>query len=218
MDALSIATHGFLVSDVLVVESEPIILYGRLTLMQIKHYIGDTGKTIIINCGEDISGATSTKIKVKKPDGVTTTWNASIYAMGGRYNYIKYVTVGPTVTDESVDSAISGTLVVAHYPVTTPGNIALYTGATLTDTLIPGTPVGNVVTFSGAVGNSATLNILTGSLLITANPGINHAKFSYVFSGDFNVSGKYELQAYVETGDFRGHGTTDYIVVSERFD
>jgi hypothetical protein len=33
-----------------------------------KHYIGDIGTIITVDCGTTISGATNTKLKVKKPD------------------------------------------------------------------------------------------------------------------------------------------------------
>lgn len=42
-----------------------------------KVYIGDTGTSVILDCGQDISSATARTIEVKKPDGSTTTWTAS---------------------------------------------------------------------------------------------------------------------------------------------
>ena len=54
-----------------------------------KVYVGDIGTDIIVDCGEDISTATKTKISVKKPDGSKVLWSASIY----NTNYLKYTTV-----------------------------------------------------------------------------------------------------------------------------
>ena len=34
-----------------------------------KYYVGDTGTDIIVDCGTAITGATNTKLKVKKSDG-----------------------------------------------------------------------------------------------------------------------------------------------------
>jgi hypothetical protein len=189
--------------------------------MNIKHYIGEIGKVIIVNCGEDISGSSVAHIKIKKPDDTLTTWKGEVYTMGGKANYIRYISVGPSVTDESVDDAIDSSLVITHYPVTTAGNVILYLGETSVDTLVPSDPVDNVVTFSGSSSHIASLNLETGVLSIASDrQGVtfNHATFNYTFSGDFNLSGKYEIQAYIEKGDFKGYGVTDYLVISELFD
>ena len=53
-----------------------------------KVYAGDVGTEIILNCGSDISGATATLIKAKKPDGTTVNWTAAVY----NSNYLRYVT------------------------------------------------------------------------------------------------------------------------------
>lgn len=44
-----------------------------------KFYVGDYGTDIIVECGEDISGATGTVIKYRKPDNKTGEWVATIY-------------------------------------------------------------------------------------------------------------------------------------------
>jgi len=54
-----------------------------------KHYIGEIGTDIIVDCGQDITGATNTELVVKKPDGSIVTWTATIY----NTNYLKYTTV-----------------------------------------------------------------------------------------------------------------------------
>lgn len=53
-----------------------------------KTYVGDTGTEIILNCGTDISTATSVKINYKKPAGTTGSWTGAVY----NTNYIKYTT------------------------------------------------------------------------------------------------------------------------------
>lgn len=55
--------------------------------MSNKVYVGDIGLKIIVDCGEDITGATTTSLKVQKPDGTTTSWSpANIY----NSNYLRY--------------------------------------------------------------------------------------------------------------------------------
>jgi hypothetical protein len=221
MDALSLITGGLTSDSIVYVEKEPIILFGRLHTMNIKHYVGEVGKTIIVNCGEDISGSSVAHIKIKKSDDSVTTWKGEVYTMGGKANYIRYISVGSDVVGEIVDDAIDSSLVVAHYPVTTAGNIDLYYEDEVVDTLIPSDPVDGVVTFSGESTHTASLNLETGVLsIVSGGRGVDFssAKFGYIFSGDFNLPGKYEIQAYIERGDFKGYGVTDYLVISELFD
>jgi hypothetical protein len=42
-----------------------------------KTYVGDTGTTIVLDCGQDISAATQRTIEVRKPNRTTTTWAAT---------------------------------------------------------------------------------------------------------------------------------------------
>ena len=44
-----------------------------------KHYVGEIGTSIILDCGINIVGASEISIKVKKPDGALSSWDASIY-------------------------------------------------------------------------------------------------------------------------------------------
>lgn len=67
------------------------------------------GLDIIIDMGTDISAATTTDIKVKKPDGTTATWTGAVY----NTNYIKYTTVADDLDQAGVyqlqpDLVISG--------------------------------------------------------------------------------------------------------------
>ena len=52
------------------------------------HYVGEIGTEIIVDCGVNITGATPTTLKVKKPDGTEVEWTATIY----NSNYLKYTT------------------------------------------------------------------------------------------------------------------------------
>ena len=54
-----------------------------------RHYVGEVGTVITVDCGSDISGATGTILKVRKPDGTEVEWTATIYDS----NYLRYTTV-----------------------------------------------------------------------------------------------------------------------------
>lgn len=43
-----------------------------------KIYVGDIGTVILVDCGTVITGATNTKLKIKKPDGSKVEWTATI--------------------------------------------------------------------------------------------------------------------------------------------
>lgn len=43
-----------------------------------KPYVGDIGTVINIDCGENIAGGTSYKFLVRKPQGDTTEWTATL--------------------------------------------------------------------------------------------------------------------------------------------
>lgn len=42
------------------------------------HYVGDIGTLVILDVGTDVSTATAMSIKVKKPSGITTVWDAEL--------------------------------------------------------------------------------------------------------------------------------------------
>lgn len=44
-----------------------------------KIYVGSTGVILEVTTGIDITGATTTTLKVKKPDDTLVTWTATIY-------------------------------------------------------------------------------------------------------------------------------------------
>ena len=54
-----------------------------------KMYIGDVGTILIIDCQTNIADATSTLIKVRKPDETDHDWVTTIY----NSNYLKYTVV-----------------------------------------------------------------------------------------------------------------------------
>lgn len=46
-----------------------------------KHYVGETGSSLLLDCGVLIGSATFQYIKYRKPDAVTSgTWSASLYS------------------------------------------------------------------------------------------------------------------------------------------
>ncbi len=61
-----------------------------------KMYVGDIGTEFIVDCGSDLTGATTTDLRVKKPDGTVETWAAAIY----NTNYLKYTIVSGDLDQE----------------------------------------------------------------------------------------------------------------------
>lgn len=43
-----------------------------------KHYVGEIGTEVLLDTASDLTGATDTKIKCKKPDGTVVEWTATI--------------------------------------------------------------------------------------------------------------------------------------------
>ncbi len=54
-----------------------------------KHHVGDIGTPILVDVGEDISGATEQKLYVQKPSGRLEVWTATVEGT----NFLKHVTV-----------------------------------------------------------------------------------------------------------------------------
>lgn len=54
-----------------------------------KIYVGNEGGVILLDTKTDITGATSVKIAVKKPDNTEVEWSAAVYDS----NFVKYTTV-----------------------------------------------------------------------------------------------------------------------------
>ena len=55
-------------------------------------FMGDVGTIILLNTGEDLSTATSTKIRMRKPSGSVIELTAVVY----NTTYLKYITVAAT--------------------------------------------------------------------------------------------------------------------------
>jgi hypothetical protein len=85
-----------------------------------KIYKDEIGLAIILNCGQDVSGATGVKIKAKKPDKTEVEWDAEVYDT----KYIKYLT-------EDGDLDLPGTYYLQAYMTlgdwTGPGNTVALT-------------------------------------------------------------------------------------------
>jgi hypothetical protein len=64
-----------------------------MTALASKVYVGDVGTVVMLNCGADISGAT-TSIQVRKPDGSDVVWDSTVY----NTNYVKH-----TITSGELD-------------------------------------------------------------------------------------------------------------------
>lgn len=58
-----------------------------------KHYVGDIGVNITINCQQNISTATNRTIEFTKPDGSTASVAGTIHAS----NYLRFTTVSGTL-------------------------------------------------------------------------------------------------------------------------
>jgi len=54
--------------------------------MHNKHYIGEIGTVILVDCGCDISSSTVHELKIKKPSGTEVSWNAEVVDK----NFLKY--------------------------------------------------------------------------------------------------------------------------------
>jgi hypothetical protein len=63
-----------------------------------RHYVGNIGTEILVNCGSEITGATNLKLKVKKPDGTEVEWTAAIDGT----DHLKYTTL-------AADFSVAGT-------------------------------------------------------------------------------------------------------------
>lgn len=54
-----------------------------------KHYVGEVGAEITVDCKSNIAGATVKQLKVKKPDNTLAIWNAEIEGT----NFLKYISL-----------------------------------------------------------------------------------------------------------------------------
>lgn len=63
-----------------------------------KHYVGDVGTEITVDCGTTITEATGTKLKVKKPDGTAVEWTATVSGTDD----LKYTTISGDFDQDGV--------------------------------------------------------------------------------------------------------------------
>jgi hypothetical protein len=66
---------------------------GSIPINSAKHYVNEVGSIIIVNTGVDLTTATATQIRVKKPDGTVAVYDADVYTISGSPNYLKYTTL-----------------------------------------------------------------------------------------------------------------------------
>lgn len=57
-----------------------------------KVYVGDVGTAILLDVGEDVTGAT-VSINVQRPCGTETTWAATVY----NANFVRHVTTAESL-------------------------------------------------------------------------------------------------------------------------
>jgi hypothetical protein len=64
---------------------------AEVVMSRNKIYINDVGIEFIVDCGMDISNASSTILEVRKPDGTIVNWIGTIYSIDNASRYIRYV-------------------------------------------------------------------------------------------------------------------------------
>lgn len=57
-----------------------------------KIYLGDIGLAVIVDVGQDVSGATECSLEVRKPNGDQVSWSAVPHTVSGETNFLRYVT------------------------------------------------------------------------------------------------------------------------------
>lgn len=72
-----------------------------------KIYVNDIGTEITVDCGSDISSATTLELYVHKPNGKNVTWTCILSGT----NYIKYTTVSGDL-DQAGEYSIQSHLVL----------------------------------------------------------------------------------------------------------
>lgn len=70
--------------------------------MQQRPYVNTVGFLIEADCGQDISGATNTLFRVRKPSGVEKTWTASSFAIDGTTRGLRYATTSGDLNEPGV--------------------------------------------------------------------------------------------------------------------
>lgn len=202
-----------------------------------KIYQNDYGTIILLHTGSDISAATITDIKVRKPDGTDYIWSGSI----DNIKYVKYTILGagsgyqecgmniisgdPSGLSDA--TAYSFTLNEKEYIITTSTSPTYADVVALMDTELDTDGFDAIIS-----GNDIRIdNRLTGedSIVLLTNEGTNDKLFDNLtgfvsfdtpvapFLGDFDQHGTYYLQAYVEIDGWYGRGETAPLEVYKKF-
>ncbi|MEA4857919.1 MAG: hypothetical protein AAGU21_01105 [Solidesulfovibrio sp.] len=55
-------------------------------------YVGDIGTELLVDCGQDISGATNTFLTVRFPSGNVVNWPATVATVEGKAQFLRCLT------------------------------------------------------------------------------------------------------------------------------
>ena len=69
-------------------------------MLDLKHYVGETGTQVIVDCGVDLTASTVQKLKVKLPDGTLAEWSATVYTIDNAPNYLLHITSSSDFGDD----------------------------------------------------------------------------------------------------------------------
>jgi hypothetical protein len=67
-----------------------------------KVYKGDVGTAIVLDTKSDLTGVVSKSISVRKPDGSTVSWEASVVELNGVLSGLRHVTVSGDLDQDGV--------------------------------------------------------------------------------------------------------------------
>lgn len=203
-----------------------------------KPYIGDIGTIILLDVGQDITGATVANIKVKLPDETETEWIGSVYDE----KYVKYVILGPgsgyqtcgmniiSTDDSGLTNDTSYTFKIndTEYTITT-GAVGVITYADVVNLMDAEVDADgfDVIISSNDIrvdnrltGEESVVNLADGDTNGLFSNIIGFTEFSISvdpFLGNFGQAGIYNLQAYVEINSWKGRGETVELKVYKKF-
>jgi len=203
----------------------------------IKVYMGDTGITILLNCGMDLTGSTVTQIKMKKPDNSEHIFTASIQDL----KYLKYVTAPQDFGYHEIDINVflldntnlltdtiykfklnNETITFNTNGMITPisfSDLIILLNTTLSTYNIIVSLVGNDLRFTSSVLGADVIidHEEENDLFESLYNFTNFKEPVKAFLGDFNQYGKFFVQAYIEKDTWKGHGETAIIEVYKKF-
>ena len=206
-----------------------------------KVYVEDAGTVVLLNTGTDLTEATVTNIKVKKPDGSEHTWVGTIHET----KYVKYITqqlsagginvVDMAITASSDDSGLLANTVYSYLlndleflfdttGMTEPISFVDVVNQLNTDLAsedIEVTIASQDLVFTSTITQAESVVVLDNGIendfFISLNTYISILDAVEPDLGDWNLHGEYYLQAYVEIEDWKGRGETAKIDVYKRF-